>query len=185
MEDGRIIELFFERSEQAIHELSLKYGQAVKGLAGNILGDPQDAEECANDTYLGVWNRVPPTRPEHLRAFTLGIARNIALNRYHANRAQKRNSVYDVALDELEGCLTSGRDAGAELEAKELAAAVNRFLAKLPREDRQMFICRYYLAEPVYLIAAKLGLDSRRVSLRLFRTRDKLKKFLLREGLLL
>lgn len=185
MEDGRIIELFFERSEQAIYELSSKYGQAVKGLAGNILGNSLDAEECANDTYLGVWNRVPPTRPEHLRAFTLGIARNIALNRYHTNTAQKRNSFYDVALDELEGCLASGRDAGAELEAKELAAAVNRFLATLPREDRQMFVCRYYLAEPVYLIAAKLGLESRRVSLRLFRTREKLRKFLLREGLLL
>ena len=89
MEDSRIIDLFFERSEQAVHELELKYGRAVRKLSLNILGDVRDAEECAADTYLAVWDSVPPKEPEHLKAYTLAIARNLSLDRYHANSARK------------------------------------------------------------------------------------------------
>jgi len=184
LEDSRIIELFYARSEQAVFELREKYNRAVLALAGNILGSPLDAEECANDTYLGVWNTVPPKYPEHLRAFTLGITRNLALTRYHANTARKRNSFYDIALDELENCLSDFKTPETALEVKELAEAINRFLAAQPKADRQMFVCRYYLAEPVSAIAAKLHVKSSQVSLRLFRTRDKLRKFLSKEGLL-
>ena len=183
MEDSRIIALLFERSEQALSALGRKYGPAVMALAGNILGNRLDAEECADDTWLGVWNTVPPQYPEHLKAYTLAITRNLALSRYHANTAQKRNSFYDAALDELADCLAAPTDVEAELEAKELAAAINRFLATLPKADRQMFLCRYYLADPVFLIAAKLGMKSGQVSLRLFRLREKLRKFLEKEGL--
>lgn len=183
MEDSRIIALLFERSEQALSALSRKYGPAVMALAGNILGNRLDAEECADDTWLGVWDSVPPQYPEHLKAYTLAITRNLALSRYHANTAQKRNSFYDAALDELADCLAAPTDVEAELEAKELAAAINRFLATLPKADRQMFLCRYYLADPVFLIAAKLGMKSGQVSLRLFRLREKLRKFLEKEGL--
>ena len=137
MEDGRIIDLFFERSEQAVRELEAKYGRGVKALALNILGDVRDAEECAADTYLAVWNSVPPIRPEHLKAYTLAIARNLSLDRYQGIRARKRNSSYDLALSELEDCLASEGDAETELEARELAQAVNRFLAGLSKEDRQ------------------------------------------------
>lgn len=183
MEDSRIIALLFERSEQALSALGRKYGPAVMALAGNILGNRLDAEECADDTWLGVWNTVPPQYPEHLKAYTLAITRNLALSRYHANTAQKRNSFYDAALDELADCLAAPTDVEAEVEAKELAAAINRFLATLPKADRQMFLCRYYLADPVFLIAAKLGMKSGQVSLRLFRLREKLRKFLEKEGL--
>ena len=96
MEDSRIIDLFFERSEQAVSELGRKYGKAVKALSLNILGDVRDAEECAADTYLAVWNSVPPKRPEHLKAYTLAIARNLSLDRYHGSRVQKRNGSYDL-----------------------------------------------------------------------------------------
>ena len=120
MEDGRIIDLFFERSEQAVRELEAKYGRGVKALALNILGDVRDAEECAADTYLAVWNSVPPRRPEHLKAYTLAIARNLSLDRYQGIRARKRNSSYDLALSELEDCLASEGDAETELEALEL-----------------------------------------------------------------
>ena len=183
MEDSRIIALLFERSEQALSALGRKYGPAVMALAGNILGNRLDAEECADDTWLGVWNTVPPQYPEHLKAYTLAITRNLALSRYHANTAQKRKSFYDAALDELADCLAAPTDVEAEVEAKELAAAINRFLATLPKADRQMFLCRYYLADPVFLIAAKLGMKSGQVSLRLFRLREKLRKFLEKEGL--
>ncbi len=184
MEDSRIIDLFFERSEQAVHELELKYGRAVRKLSLNILGDARDAEECAADTYLAVWDSIPPQRPEHLKAYTLAIARNLSLDRYHGSRAQKRNGSYDLALSELEGCLAAAGDAQAELEARELAQAVNRFLAGLSKEDRQLFVCRYYLAEPVKDIAARLNVKGGRVSLRLFRIREKLKNYLEREGLI-
>lgn len=184
MEDSRIIGLFFERSEQAVHELELKYGRAVRKLSLNILGDVRDAEECAADTYLAVWNSVPPKRPERLNAYTLAIARNLSLDRYHANSAKKRNGSYDLALSELEGCLAAAGDAQTELEARELAEAMNRFLSGLSREDRQLFVCRYYLAEPVKDIAARLKIKSGRVSLRLFRIREKLKNYLEREGLI-
>lgn len=172
MEDGRIIDLFFERSEQAVRELEAKYGRGVKALALNILGDVRDAEECAADTYLAVWNSVPPRRPEHLKAYTLAIARNLSLDRYQGIRARKRNSSYDLALSELEDCLASEGDAETELEARELARVVNRFLAGLSKEDRQLFVCRYYLAQPVKDIAVKLNVRSNRVSLRLFRLRE-------------
>ena len=183
MEDSRIIALLFERSEQALTALSGKYGPAVMALAGHILGNRLDAEECANDTWMGAWNSVPPQYPAHLKAYTLAIARNLALDRYHANSAQKRNSFYDVALDELAECLSAPAGVEAELEARELAAAINRFLATLPKADRQMFLCRYYLADPVSLIAAKLNMKGPQVSLRLFRLREKLRKFLEKEGL--
>lgn len=102
MKDHEIIDLFFERSEQAITELIDKYGAAIKNVASNILKDAQDAEECTNDTCLTVWNRIPPKRPKYLGAYSCRIARNICLNRYHANTAEKRNSFYDAALEELE-----------------------------------------------------------------------------------
>ena len=123
-------------------------------------------------------------RPEHLKAYTLAIARNLSLGRYHGSRAQKRNGSYDLALSELEGCLAANGDAQTELEARELAEALNRFLAGLSKEDRQLFVCRYYLAQPVKDIAARLKLKSGRVSLRLFRIREKLKNYLEREGLI-
>ena len=101
MDDDRIIELFFARSEQAITELSRKYGTVCRRVAENILNDRRDAEECLNDAYLAVWNTVPPRRPDPLMSYVCRIVRNQALKRYHANAARKRNSVYDAALEEL------------------------------------------------------------------------------------
>ena len=183
MEDSKIIALFFRRDQQAITELAAKHGKSIYRTASNILGNAEDAEECTNDTYLAAWNSIPPQSPAPLVTYVCRIARNLAVSRYHANTAKKRNSFYDAALDELADCLAAPTDVEAELEAKELAAAINRFLATLPKADRQMFLCRYYLADPVFLIAAKLGMKSGQVSLRLFRLREKLRKFLEKEGL--
>ena len=138
LNDHEIIDLFFERSEQAITELICKYGTAVKAVVSNILGNAQDVEECQNETYFHVWTKIPPTRPEHLGAYVCRIARNISLKRYHADSAQKRNSHYDVALEELEGTIPALSTVETEYDAKELTACLNRFLAGLRADDRYL-----------------------------------------------
>lgn len=184
MEDSRIIALLFERSEQALSALGRKYGPAVMALAGNILGNRLDAEECADDTWLGVWNTVPPQYPEHLKAYTLAITRNLALSRYHANTAQKRNSFYDAALEELEDSLAALETVETEYDARELTAAINCFLDGLSYDDRFLFLRRYWYADGVSAIGAMMGLSPHRVSVRLFRIRERLERQLVKEGIL-
>ena len=184
VEDSQIIALFYERSEQAIAELERKYGPAVRKTAANILNNRQDEEECANDTYLGVWNTVPPQHPDPLVSYVCRIARNLAVKRYHANTAQKRNSGYDLVLDELAECVPATADVESEYAAKELSAAISRFLDSLSYEDRFCFLRRYWYADSVSDIAAMTQRDSHRISVRLFRTREKLHRYLKEEGLL-
>ena len=182
LEDSLIIGLFLERKEQALEELDSKYGHAVKKTASNILSNRQDVEECVNDTYLGCWNSIPPQNPSPLVSYVCRIARNLAVNRYHANRAEKRNGHYDLILDELEESIPSHMDVESEAEAKELTAAINQFLASLSREDRCLFVRRYFYADTVTELAAQTGNSANRVSVRLFRLRNKLKKALAKEG---
>ena len=113
LEDREIIDLFFERSERAIRELDSKYGKAVKAIAGNVLRDRQDAEECVNDAYLGVWSSIPPQRPDSLGSYVCRIARNQAISRLRSNTAAKRNDGFDLVLDELEECIPRGHRGGA------------------------------------------------------------------------
>ena len=184
LEDSKIIALFFERSEQAIAELDRKHGAAVRKTAANILDSRQDAEEIANDTYLGVWNTVPPQNPNPLVSYVCRIARNLALKKYHSNTAKKRCGQYDLVLDELEECIPSSVNIEAEYEAKELSTAISRFLDTLSYEDRYCFVRRYWYADTVSDIAAQTGGNSHRISVRLFRTREKLYRCLKEEGLL-
>jgi len=184
LEDKRIIDLFFARSELAIEALAAKYGALCRRIAVNILGDAQDAEECVNDTYLGVWNAVPPQKPDPLRSFVCRIARNLSISRYHINTAKKRNSHYDVALEELDGLLCGGT-AEEALDEKELSRSINRFLDLQDEKTRVMFVLRYYHACPLAEIASKMGLRPNNVSVRLLRTRDKLREHLREEGYIL
>lgn len=184
MEDGKILDLFFERSEQAIRELDQKYGSAVKRTAANILRSRQDVEEVANDTYLGVWNAIPPQRPDPLVSFVCKIARNLAVNRCHANTAQCRCGEYDLVLDELEECIPGSMNVETEVEAKELTEAINRFLRTLRREDRFLFVRRYWYGDSVARIAEMTDSTANRISVRLFRLREKLHHRLMKEGLL-
>ena len=184
LDDSAIIDLFFERSEQAIDELDKKHGKAVRKTASNLLHDRQDAEECANDAYLAVWNSIPPQRPNPLVAFVCRIVRNLAISRLRRETAQKRGAGLDLVLDEMEEFLPSAQDVEAELEARELTERVNRFLSTLSYDDRFFFVRRYFFAEAVKDIAAAAGQKESRVSLRLFRLREKLKKTLEKEGLL-
>ena len=125
LDDSKIVELFFERSEQAIIELSKKYGPLCGKIAFNILNSVDDEEECVNDAFLAVWNAIPPQRPEHLGSYVCRVVRNLALKKYHSNTASKRNGEYDVALDEIEEFIPSPSSVEDELDARELAAMYN------------------------------------------------------------
>ena len=184
LEDSKIISLFFERSEQAIEELDRKHGLAVNKTAANILNDRLDVEECVNDTYLRVWNDIPPHVPNPLAGYVCRIARNLAVNRYHANNAEKRKSNYDLVLDEMEECIPSNVSVETDYEAKELTAAINRFLAALGKEDRFLFVRRYWYADSVSDLAAMTNGNANRISVRLFRLREKLRNSLMKEGFL-
>ena len=184
LEDRQIINLFYERSEQAIEELDRKYGAAVRKTAANILRRKQDVEECTNDTWLGVWNTIPPQNPNSLISYVCRIARNLASVKYRSNTARKRNGQYDLVLDELAECIPSSVDVESELDAKELSAAVNRFLENLGYEDRFCFVRRYWYADSVSDIAEQINGNSCRISVRLFRTRERLHRYLKEEGLL-
>ena len=184
LEDSQIIALLYERSEQAIAELDRTYGAAVRKTAANILHDSRDEEECVNDTYLGVWNSVPPQHPRPLKSYVCRIARNLAVKKYHARRAQKRDGGYELVLDELAEAIPASTRVEDDYAAKELSAAISRFLDTLTYEDRFCFVRRYWYADPVSDIAAMTRLDSHRISVRLFRTREKLHRYLKEEGLL-
>lgn len=179
-----MISLFFERSEQAIAELDRKYGAAVRRTVSNILPDRADVEECVNDAYFAVWNTVPPNSPDPMISYVCRIARNIAVNRYYSNSAEKRGGNYSVALDELEESIPSGVSVESAYDAKELTEAINRFLAGISKDDRVLFVRRYWYADPVNKIAADTGSNPDRISVRLFRIREKLKKKLRKEGLI-
>ncbi len=184
LEDSKIIALFFERSEQAIQELDGKYGAVVRKTAANILRDRQDAEECVNDAYLRTWDSIPPHAPDPLAAYVCRIVRNLAVNRYHADHAQKRGGGYELVLDEMQECIPSGVNIETEYEAKELGDAINRFLSTLQPEDRTLFVRRYWYAEPVAELAAQRRSSAGRISVRLFRLREKLRNTLSKEGFL-
>ena len=182
MQDGEIIELFFARSEQAIIELSKKYGTVCQRVANNILNNSLDAEECVNDAYLGAWNTIPPQKPNPLLTYVSRIVRNLAVAKYHSNTAIKRNSFYDAALDELEGCLASSASVEDELTAKELSAALDRFLDTLEQENRVMFVRRYWYSDSISEIAKRFHISNNYASVCLSRIRGKLKKYLEKEG---
>jgi len=182
MKDEEIVELYFSRSENAISETALKYGNYCSYISQNILHSKEDAEECVNDAYLAVWNTIPPQKPEHILAYICRIVRNISITKYHSNTAKKRNSYYDTALDELDECIMSGLSVEDEIDARELSCLINIFLDTLSKENRVIFVWRYWFSDSVQDIAEKLGISSNNVSVRLSRIRSKLKKFLKKEG---
>ena len=180
--DSEIIDLFYMRSEQAIIELSVKYGNVCNKVAKNILNNILDAEECVNDAYLGAWNTIPPQNPNPLLTYICRIVRNLSIKKYHANTSVKRNSFYDAALDELEECVSSSESVEAEISAKELTRQIDYFLDTLDAESRILFVRRYWYAYSISELAKQFGLKSNTVSVRLSRIRDKLRDYLKGEG---
>lgn len=181
-EDSKIIDLLYKREEQALIELSEKYGTACKRIAGNILKNHRDAEECVNDTYLAVWNTIPPKNPNPLRAYIFRIIRNISIAKYHENTCIKRNSYYNVALQELENCLMAVMTVEQEMEANELSDLLDGFLETLDKRSRIMFVRRYWYSDSISDLAERFQISNNNVSVRLSRIRGKLKRYLKKEG---
>lgn len=183
MDDAKIVQLYFDRNEQAIPETAIKYGNYCTSIAKNILGNHEDAEECVNDTYLNTWNAIPPNRPKMLSTFLGKIVRNLAFNRYKYNNADKRGSgEIALVLDELAGCVSGKDDVEQTYEHKELVAAINNFLGTLPSEKRNIFVCRYWYTDSIADIAARYNTTYVAVSMTLNRLRAKLRNYLIKRG---
>ena len=183
MEDAHIIGLYWARDEGAIRASDAKYGGLCRALSRNILGSPEDAEECVNDTWLRAWNAMPPQRPGILSAFFGKLTRNLSLDRRRRLKAAKRGgSQVEVALHELEDCLPDHRRPDENLEASETAAIISAFLRTYPAEDRALFVRRYFYLEPLNGLADRFGLSVGQTKSRLHRMRTRLKQELEREG---
>lgn len=179
MDDASIIELFRERDEKALAELKGKYDRLCCYVAGNVLSQREDVEECVNSAYYAVWNNIPPDSPDDLKTYLCRIVRNIAINRFKYNTAEKRNSAFTVSLEEISECVparTDGVSDGA------LAEAISRFLKRLDDRHRKVFVRRYWYGDALSAIAERYGLNERTVATYLFRTRKQLKAFLQKEG---
>ena len=184
MEDTAIIRLFQERSQQAIAELSQKYGKLCQSLSRRILNNEEDAKECVNDTWLGVWNSIPPQTPNPLVSYVCRITRNLSVKRLRHNLAAKRNSYYDVSLAELEECIPAAQEQ-EPWEEQEVTKVLERFLRELDTGSRVMFVKRYWYAESVAQIAETFGMKENSVSVKLMRLRKKLRKKLEKEGVVM
>ncbi|MBQ7776677.1 MAG: sigma-70 family RNA polymerase sigma factor [Lachnospiraceae bacterium] len=184
MEDSQIIELYWQRSETAITETSKKYGKLCRHIAMNIVGNFSDAEECENDTYVAAWNAIPPTRPNIFSAFLSKIARNIALNRYEYNKAQKRNNEFDLILSELEECIAGRSTVEDAYEEGVIASMLDEFLEGLSKEKRVIFIRRYWYSDSVKDIAKRMQISESKVKTVLFRTRRQLQEYLAERGVM-
>ena len=185
MEDSRILELYWAREQSAISETEMRYGKYLKRIAFNILYSEEDAQECVNDTYLKAWESMPPHRPDRLSAFLGKITRNIALDRYDANRAQKRCGGMELALDELGECIPDAQDSDGMCDEIALKDAINGFLRSLPKRTRIIFLRRYFYLCSVCDIAQSLEMSESNVKVTLLRTRQKLKEHLKREGIII
>lgn len=179
IEDEKIIEMFFERSEQGIRELDIKYGTVCHNLSYHIVGSRQNAEECVNDAYLGVWNTIPPARPNPLLSYVLKIVRNISIKIYWRKEAAKRSGHYKIALEEIEGYIADQKTVEDEIEARELARIIEEFLDTLTVENRVIFMRRYWFADSYKDIAEFVGLSEKNISVRLTRMREKMKQYLI------
>ena len=183
MEDNLIIELYFQRTEQAIDETRLKYSRLLRSIALNILKNMEDAEECENDTYLKTWNSIPPERPVVLSAFLSKIARNLSLDKYEYLHARKRGKgEIPALLDELEECLPDGSSIFENIEVKELTEIIDRFLGSLKGDARNIFMRRYWFSDSIQDIAKATGFSMSKVKMNLMRTRNGLKAVLEKEG---
>lgn len=181
MEDQNIIKLLWQRAESAIEALSKKFGKRLMSIAMNILGVHQDAEESVNDTYLAVWNTIPPKKPDSLAGYVYATGRNISLDRLKYNTAEKRDNRYDISIDELANCIPAPALAET-VEARELGLAINRFLGTIHADNRSLFLRRYWFGDSIQEIAKDFGIRENAASVRLGRIRMQLREHLIKEG---
>lgn len=182
MEDAKIIELFFSRSEEAITETALKYGKLCLSISGNILGNNEDSEECVNDTYLALWNCIPPQRPSNLMAFISKIVRNLSLKKLDYNLAKKRDSSITHSLSELEEILPD-KAISNKFSDEEIGRILSNFLKNEKADSRNVFIRKYWYFDSVEYISKRYKFSESKVKSMLFHTRNRLKKYLIKEGI--
>lgn len=184
MDDRQIIDLYFERSESAIKETEAKYGKLCMSIARNILGSEADTEECVNDTYLSVWNMMPPRRPNNFTAFISKITRNISLKRVRFNTTQKRSAQADISLSELEEVLPD-HHYQSDIEDEQLGKLISNFLRTEKPDARNVFIRKYWFFDTVSEIADRYSFSESKVKSMLYHTRNRLRDYLNKEGVYL
>ena len=186
MEDAEIISLLFQRSEDGIRAIETKYSKLYRSILKGILGEGEDAEECANDLLLAIWNAIPPDSPEYFPSYLCRVARNIALNRYKRNRRLKRDVGVTVLLDELEECTPQFIDSADEFErladSDVIKRSIDKLMSSLDAESRVLFIRRYVLGETVKELSVRFKLRERYISVKMHRVKERLRKILEEEG---
>lgn len=181
MDDQQIIDLYFDRNEQAITETDVKYGKLCHSIAYNILSNREDSEECVSDTYIGVWNTIPPTRPDNFMAFVCRIARNLSLKRLEFLKREKRSADVILSLDELSAVLPDERYV-PDVSDEDVGRLISQFLRTQKEDVRNVFIRKYYFFDSVKEIAKRYSFTESKVKNMLFYTRNKLKDYLIKEG---
>lgn len=181
MDDLQIMDLYWSRDETAILETDRKYGALCHSIAMNLLSIHEDAEECVNDTWNEAWNRMPPQRPHNLKAWLCRVVRNISINLWRKNHAQKRYYGINQLLDELEDCVPSSRDIEQELEDAELGKCIDTWLLSLDKADRILFVRRYWHGDALNVLASKWNIPTAALTKRMYRLRLSLKATLEKE----
>ncbi len=184
MEDETIIMLYWNRKEAAIRETKNKYGKYCRTIAQNILHNKEDAEECENDTYLDVWEKIPPSKPTYFSAFLGAITRRISIDRWRRHSAEKRN-MKTIPLEELEDCIPGEKSIDDAIEASVLADMLSLFLRSLPETEASVFLCRYWFCDSIGTISRRFGFGESKTKMMLKRTREKLLIQLEKEGFLI
>lgn len=181
MDDLKIIELYFKRNEQAIKETDAKYGKLCRSIAYNILNNLEDSEECVNDTYIGIWNAIPPTKPNNFMAFICKITRNLSLKRLEFMKREKRSADMLVSLEELEAVLPDEK-CDVDMSDDDIGKLISSFLHTQKEDSRNVFIRKYYFFDSITEIAKRYSFTESKVKNMLFYTRNKLKDYLIKEG---
>ena len=180
--DEEIIDLYWVRNEEAIPETDRKYGKYLYTIAYNIVRDSRDCEECVNDTYFSTWNRIPPTRPNVFQVFLSKITRNVAVDKYRKNNAEKRiPSEMINSLDELDECLVHSDSVEEELDVKRISIVLNDYLQTLSKKEITLFVCRYYYCDSIETIARMFGVSESTVFRHLAKIKEGLRRRLAEE----
>ncbi len=184
--DSTIVDLYFARDERAITETQSKYDNYLRRVSGNILRDPEDVSECVNDTYLGAWNAIPPTKPNIFRIFLARITRNLSIKKLRKSTAEKRGGgEMPLTLYELTECVAEGSRIDEKLEVEELTKLIEEFLSGRSEEDRKVFLCRYWYFDSIKEISKRFDYTESKVKMTLKRIRDELKEYLISHGVII
>lgn len=182
MDELEIIELYWERNEIAIDETSARYGRLLYKISFNILSNHEDSQECVNDTYIKTWESIPPERPRSLTAYLGRIVRNLSIDYWNKSRAKKRYAGGDLLLSELIDCIPSQETVWSEVETKILSIIISDWLNALAREDRNLFVRRYWFCDSIKDLANKAGTSPNKLASHMYRLRSNLKDVLEKEG---